>query len=233
MGYTNLPMTHYLVIGLLWGIEAVDEGSRVKARVAGFLMALAGWTRPEGFILGGAVGVSLWVGASLARRKRKPLMALLPPFLTAAVLWGVFYSRYSAGEVEAISDTRLALLGLSQGIVHWEAFYTIARYFAGQVLRFREWGLFFPAVALFLVAGLRPRMLVRDFRSVTLAIATTMLGVLVVAAHYVAAYSPRGPGFVYDWMALEFNRVFMPIGLTLALLSILGFGQRIRSETAS
>jgi hypothetical protein len=230
MGYTNLPMAHYLVMGLLWGIEAVSERSSRKALVAGFLVALAGWTRPEGIILGLAIPLSLLGGALVAHEKPKPIAALLLPWLATAAAWGIFHSQYATGEVEAIADARLALQGISQGVFHWAAFYTIARYFAGQILRFREWGLFFPAVVFLLAAGLRPRRLSRNFRSLALAIGAGLVGILVVGAHYIAAYSGHGPGFVYDWLALEFNRVFMPVGLTVALLSIVEFSDRLRSR---
>ncbi|MEW6569088.1 MAG: hypothetical protein AB1449_13185 [Chloroflexota bacterium] len=44
-----------------------------------------------------------------------------------------------------------------------------------------------------------------------------------------AAYGPQGPSWVYDWLALEFNRVALPAGLTLTLLAILVFSDSFAS----
>jgi len=145
----------------------------------------------------------------------------MPPVLLAGVMWVVFLRLYGRGSIESYQDLRLALAAWARGQVIWSGFYTIARFLAGQVLRFREWGAFLPTVILLLIARLRFSALRQDSARSTLTMASLILGAAAVAANYVTAYSPSGPEFLYTWLALDFNRVFMPVGVCLGLLAFL------------
>jgi len=48
LGMANIPFTAYLVLGILWQIEALEDDHPGKMIVAGLLYGFAGWTRPEG-----------------------------------------------------------------------------------------------------------------------------------------------------------------------------------------
>jgi hypothetical protein len=219
LGYANLPFTFYLTAGLLWGIEGLAEESRRKMVLAGVLLAQAGWTRPEGYLFCLGVFVSLLTGAWMARRSLRPIWAMMPPVLLAGVTWVVFLRLYGRGSIEPY--LRLASTAWAGGQVIWGGFYTIARFLAGQVLRFREWGAFLPTVILLLMARLRFSALRQDSVRSTLTMASLILGAEAVAANYVIVYSAAGPEFLYTWLALDFNRVFMPVGVCLGVLAFL------------
>lgn len=221
LGYTNLPFTFYLTAGLLWGIEGLAEESRRKMVLAGVLLAQAGWTRPEGYLLCLGVLVSLLTGAWMARRSLRPFWAMMPPVLLAGVTWVVFLRLYGSGSIEHYQDLRLALAAWARGQVNWGGLYTIARFLAGQVLRFREWGAFLPTVILLLIARLRFSALRQDNARSTLTMASLILGVAAVGANYVTVYSLSGREHLYTYLAMDFNRVFMPVGVCLGLLAFL------------
>jgi hypothetical protein len=227
MGYTNLPFTCYLVLGSLWCIEAVEEASGGKALVGGSLLALGVWTRPEGpYMVGGAL-LAMALAGLLARRRIQPLLAAVLPIMAVGVSWMVFFKTHATGTVEAYTDIPLALDGLSRGEIYWGAIWTIARFVGGQVLRFRDWGFLLPIAGLGAAAGVLLGGFRRTYSNLALLLMVVSLGVVVLAAHYIAAYSPKGPSFVYEWLALEFNRVVMPVGTILVVFAVQVMSQGI------
>ncbi|NTW37592.1 MAG: hypothetical protein HGB17_16070 [Syntrophobacteraceae bacterium] len=220
MGYNNLQFSLYLVMGILWMLEGVQNRSAHPQLLGSLLLGLAVWTRPEGFAMAGAAGVGLWAADWATRHRGLRPAAAAFPALALAVPWTVFRILHPVGTVEAFRDIPLALEGLLGGDIRWGAMWTIVRYVGGQVLRYRDWGVTLLLVAMFLLWRLRPRHLRADVVKAGLFISSLAMGAVVFFAHYMAAYSSYGEGFVYDWLALEFTRVFMPVGIALTLLAL-------------
>ncbi|HEY5159037.1 MAG TPA: hypothetical protein VII93_13840 [Anaerolineales bacterium] len=218
MGYANLPFTFYLVSGLLWSIEGMQAGGTGKALLGGTLLAIAVLTRPEGLDMLLVSVVALGIARLLTASGRLKLLPLLLPAVILAVPWYLFQRLNSTLNVEVFQYSSLALKGLLAGDIRWSALYTIVRYIAGQVIRFRDWGFTIPLLGLFLVAGLRPRDLRHDFTRSTLFFLSIGLFLIVFGSAYMAAYAPGGPAFLYDWISTTLMRSFMPVVICLTLL---------------
>lgn len=217
MGYTNLMFTFYVVIGSLWCEEAVNEASRRKAIIGGTLIALGIWTRPEGLVMAASVLTGLFLSIRLARRSGAQLMLATFPPMVVGCTWLVFLLTHGTGTVRAYTDLPLALQGLARGEVHWDALWTIVRYTGGQVLRFKDWGGLLAFLSAGVLVGLAASWRRWSPTEVVLGVLTAVSCLVAVGAHYMVAYSPEGPKFVYKWLTFGFTRVLMP-AVVLALL---------------
>lgn len=219
VGYVNLPTTWYLAVGgmiLMDGVEGNDLGA---VGLAGLLLMLGVWTRPEGIILWAALIAAVLLASSFKSHRglrwipvvAAPLLFLLPWFI---FMQGTYVPQ------EEYEVSRLALQGLLRGDVRWTAFVTIARFLAGQVLRYRDFGWLLLLNGAVVLIGFRPGRLSSEWLYRTLFLATLFLGLAVVGIHYTFAYSPKGMEHVYTMLSNAFNRVSMPVVVTLTLLAM-------------
>jgi hypothetical protein len=221
MGYNNLQFSLYLVLGILWILEGMNTRSTRPQVLGGLLLGLSVWTRPEGLAMAVAAVVGIWATDRVTGRRAMCMAALIVPPAMLSVPWIVFRALYPVGTVEAYRDVPLALEGLLGGDIRWGAVWAVIRYLAGQILRYRDWGLTLSVVGVLLLWKLRPRQLRDDAAKAGLLLTSVSLSAVVLFAHYMVAYAGKGEGFVYDWLALEFTRVFMPVGIALLLLAML------------
>jgi len=218
MGYVNLPFTFYLVSGLLWSIDGIQAGESGKTLLGGTLLALAVLTRPEGLDMLIVGIVALGISRLLTASGRMKILPLLLPAVILTVPWYLFQRMNSTLNVEVYQYSSLALKGLLAGDIKWSALYTIIRFIAGQVIRFRDWGFTILLLGLFLIIGLRPHDLRRDFARSTLFFLSIGLFLVVFWSAYMAAYAPGGSAFLYEWISTTLMRSFMPVVLCLTLL---------------
>jgi hypothetical protein len=221
MGYANLPFAYYLTMGLFWCIEGVREGGTRKTLLGGFLLAIAVWTRPEGFVMCAAIVLALGTARMISARGKIKLLPLFLPIVILGGLWYIFLRMHSTLNAQAYQYSGLAVKGLLAGNIKWSALYTVLRFIAGQVVRFRDWGFILLLLIVLLVIGLRPRDLRRDLTRSALFFATVALSLTVVGADFMSAYSPEGSGFTYTWISMTFTRVFMPAGVCMTVLGFL------------
>jgi hypothetical protein len=84
-GMANLPFTAYLVLAILWQIEALEKYHPGKMIIAGLLYAFAAWTRPEGigfaFVFMLAVFLLLLFLLKIKPSWKLVFLALLPVIL--------------------------------------------------------------------------------------------------------------------------------------------------------
>lgn len=221
LGYANLAFTFYLTMGILWCIDGIKDGEKRKTLLGGILLAIALWTRPEGFVMCAAVVVAFLLARLLTGNGKLQLLFLLLPVLLVGGTWFIFLRLYAAAVNTASSIAGPAILGLLAGQMRWSALLTILRFFAGLVLRFRDWG-FLPALmGLLLVVGLRKLNLRHDYTRAALLFVTVTIGLVMIGFQFSAAYSTNDPNFVYDWLSLEFTRLALPALLSLTLLGLL------------
>jgi len=221
MGYTNLAFAFYLIMGMLWCMDSMKDKGPRKAILGGLLLAMALWTRPEGIAMCIAVVVALVLGRTLSPRRHWDWWALLIPLAIVGGSWFLFLRVHTISYAPGYDLFGLAWRGILKGQIHWSAFNTIFRFMVGQVVRFRDWG-FLPLLmgALFIL-GFRPKNLSLDPAYTSLLFAMLTIGLVLIGLHYMAAYSPQGPGFLYEWLSLDFTRVAMPAGICLTLLGLL------------
>jgi hypothetical protein len=196
-------------------------GETRKTWLGGILLAIALFTRPEGFVMVIAVLIALVLGRVLtASGKFKALPVLVPPLVVGGA-WFIFLRLNPTPLGQAYDLYGDAMRGILAGQIHWSAFYTIFRFIVGQAVRFRDWGLLPALVGLMLVLGLRLRTIRHDLATAALTIALLTMGLAIIGLHYMAAYVPGDPDFVYTWLSLEFTRVAMPAVLCFLLLGFL------------
>lgn len=217
-GYANLPLAAYLVLGTLSLTEAKGRGETGLTVLGGTLLALAAWTRPEGLLmstccLAGAAGCRPWKHMGVG----KWAIAVGVPLVIVIAPWSVFRSVYSSA-VTVSELIRLAGQRILAGDIRWDAFYLIARYVAGQVVRLRAWGptlivgVLTVGLDLAIVRGERLRRLAE-----TTLLTAGLLSLAVVGMYFVTAYGDD----LYTWMSSGLNRMMMPAVVLLVVSSML------------
>jgi hypothetical protein len=220
-GYANLAFTFYLCTSILWLIESMQESDGRKALIGGVLLALSVWTRPEGVLMSAGAIAAVIVTRTWSGNRQPRLVPLILPPLLAAVSWAIFSRVNASGDAEAFDLSSRALKGVLAGDIRWTSIGVILKFVGGQLLRFRDWGFTLSLAAILSLVGLPLKDLRRESSKTSLILAIIVLSGVVFGAHYMAAYSPRGPSWVYEWLSLNFNRVFMPVGTLLTLLGFL------------
>jgi hypothetical protein len=75
-GFANLHFTFYLTAGILWGVQGVHSGSASEQWLAGLLLGLAAWTRPEGVVYSLGALVVFVLAARITKQGRVSIAAL-------------------------------------------------------------------------------------------------------------------------------------------------------------
>lgn len=226
IAYTNLPLAFYVVAGALLLIEGAGDRHRGKMLLGGALLGFASWTRPEGVLLSAAVLIVFLLIEGSRRRGSSPLLALLPWLLVLSP-WLVFLQTHYV-DVDEYMASRIALGAVLHGDIRWEAAGCIVRFLAGQVVRYREYGLLLLVDLGLLAVGMASSL--RQARHITLTLAgfVSALGVGVFGILYVFAYHPRGIEEVVARLGSDFSRVFLPVAVLLTIAAILALDLRLR-----
>jgi hypothetical protein len=226
-GYANLSFTFYLCLGVFWVLEGWQDSSKRKSLMGGTLLALSIWTRPEGLLMSAGVVLTLLAIQIIAKKQSVHLIYVIAPQALVASSWLIFARSQSSLEAEAFELSSLALKGVLRGDFRWDAVWVIIRFVAGQVLRFRDWGFTLAAAAVTIFTIIRPKDLKRNRLLATLILLVIVLGMVVFGSHYMAAYSPRGPDWVYEWLSLNFTRLVMPVGILANITAFLALANRL------
>jgi hypothetical protein len=227
-GFANLHFTYYLTAGILWGVRGVQATSARDQWLAGLLLGLAAWTRPEGVIYSLGAPLVLLAGTRLTRRGRVSIPALGLPILALAGPWFLFslggeHLRGSNLE-EAV---RVASSEVGAGAIDLSGLWTIARVFGrAAFVPFRAmfpatsataWGALFPTLLLMLLprlGRLRPGLNPARFM---LLLQWLFVAATNVAVFYVRSYSkPNFPAFIER----AFPRAFLPTAVLLTVLAL-------------
>jgi len=227
MAYTNLPLTFYVVSGVLLLVEASREYRLGKALLGGTLLAIGVWTRPEGALLAAAIVLGYLAFDAIPRR-RTGLFVFVIPVLVVGLVWAFFQSRYYV-DVDEYMVSRLGLEALLQGEIRWPALARILRFFVGQGLRYREYGLLLLVDFVLLAAGIRPFLRRSRATAILLVGFATLLGSAVMGIMYVFAFHPLGLAAVVNRLGSDFSRVFLPAAVLLTAASVLSLDSLTRS----
>ncbi|MGB2964453.1 MAG: glycosyltransferase family 39 protein [Anaerolineales bacterium] len=220
IGYANLPLTFYLVVGVILFIRAISESDagfqRVLWIMSGVFYALAIWTRPEGLVL--VIGILIaslsWL---LFFRKRNPihkvwLIGIAPLLLWVG--WKITSSRFYIGIDPVEGNLETLLQQFSKGNYHLKDFSLILRYFWKQLYDFQTWG----AVGVGSLAAIVVFILTSSKQPIKLWIlwmTSASILVIIVAIYFVFAFDPSNE--MDWWLTSGFNRMIMP-GMTLLWL---------------
>jgi hypothetical protein len=148
IGYANLPLSYYLVSGLLVLILAIQQDSPANTRgmflVSGLFFAAAGWTRPEGFALAclgiaGVLGITFFWPRTTRFSLRRWLPVFIPVFVYA-LFWQLIKAlAYPQGSAKS-GLVQAALDRIKTGDLHLEEIGYIGRRIIGNLFSLEVWG---------------------------------------------------------------------------------------------
>jgi len=222
IGYANLPLTFYLVVGVILFVRALSESQpnsqRVLLLVSGAFLALAIWTRPEGLwlVIGIMIAGLTWLCLSgeFKHLHNIWLVALAPLLVWAG--WKVTSNRFYVVIDPVEGNLENIVQQFSMGTYHIKDFSLILSYFLRQFYDFQTWG----AVGLGSLIALITIFLStnkQDSKFWILLMTSVSSLVIIIAIYYVFSFDQ-----VYDmgwWLGTGFSRMIMP-GMTLLWVGV-------------
>jgi hypothetical protein len=94
LGYANLPMTAYLVLGCMSSLSGFRKKDKGHVLIGSLLLGLSAWTRLESAVYALAAAVFLSAGMLRSREDRAYIPFLSLPMVTVMVPWLAFYGVY-------------------------------------------------------------------------------------------------------------------------------------------
>jgi hypothetical protein len=222
VGYANLPLTFYLVIGVILFFRALSESfpksQRVLWVVSGAFLALAIWTRPEGFgLVIGIMGAGLtwlFLSGELNHVRRVWLVSIIP--LHVWVVWDVTSSRFYTGNLLVEGNFERLIQQLSSGVFHQGEFILILKYFFRLLYDFKTWG----AIGLgflLVIIGFLFSTYKKDSKIWIFLLTSASSFAVIIALYYVLSFNQVHK--VEWWLGGGFSRMIMP-GMILLWVGI-------------
>ena len=218
IGYANIPLAAYIVLGALWGIVGIENGDKHALVLSGILLGFGAWTRVEGVLFSVSVIVALMAAWRISKQGKIRLGAWLAPFAIIAGSWMVFFRLFGAEGSQASGALSEAFRSIPAGDLGTDALMVIARYFAGRSIELGLWGLLFP-ISLALILLNWKRLSPQNYPvSFALLLCTILTGAATVALYYIGSYiSPDLSG----WLTRSFPRAFFQSAYLVGALAVL------------
>ena len=231
IGYANLPVTTYVVLGTCWMIEGLDSGRKAYLFIGSLLFGLASWTRSDALAYG-LFTISLLVIVYWLARKSTPAVAYaVAPFAIIAGSWLVF--SWSNIEVSNLGSAMGGVLpSIRRGEFRLWELQLIPRLLAKRALLPDHWGLLFPVAGLLIILGARKLLqFPRNPRYLATFLATSMICLIPMGFFYVRSFTR-----FTDFAALlhrSFDRAFLPGATMLLVLAfLLAFADNKKKEVS-
>lgn len=232
-GFANLPFTCYLIAGLLLGMDGAFSRSLDGQIVAGGLLGLAAWTRPEGVFYAAAGSVLILVAGRLASGTRARWVALLAPVLIFSGTWFAFSlgNRTLGGSnlQEAVTTFTTSLLAGHAQLAGLRTIVTTFTYsmFVPYLAMFPAvsatyWGALFPVVLVLMLWTARHLFAGDRLKSVLLYGLWVVVGGMTLGVFYIRSYSK--PGFE-SFIERAFPRAFLPAAVLMLVIAVWGLGR--------
>ncbi len=221
LGYANLPLVYYLVIGVILILGGLSNSDKIPRRLslalAGIFMAFAVWTRPEGIYLAFAIVIiGILYSAKINKFSISQFLWLIIPPVLITLIWKFTSKQFYLGVAEAESSLNLLITNFSLGIYELDNVSVILLFLLRELFNYRTWGVIglgLVAAAMFGLNG--KRKLVPGSSMIFLAAATVLS--FVIAMYYILPLY-RNPD-IYWWLGSGFNRMIMP-GVSLLWLGV-------------
>lgn len=227
IGYANLHLTTYLVLGTLQAAAGIARADRRRQALAGVLLGLAAWTRPEGVLLDGVVIATLLGIRWVTRKGQVNVLSLLTPLVMIIIPW-LLFSRIYVPQSEGQQGLAIALQSIYAGRPELFSIPLILRWNLRLAVTPSVWGLLIPVSGLLVVLGLTlpRRKWPHDTGLGTLAVAIT-----IAAAEVFYWYISVFHGDIPAWKDFDFSRHFAPAAILLGVAGILIGAKRTRDGT--
>lgn len=231
IGYANLMISYYLVLGTLWLAEGVHNRHRRAMLLGGTLLAMATWTRPEGPVLWLAAVVPMVVYAFLRGLGGKWVAPVIVPLAVVWLPWVLFLVSFGIGGTE-YDVASLAVQGILRGEIHKWAVYQMVRYLVAQVIGWSVWGLFLPLGTGMILVGLAlKRVRLGEVREAAPMLSALLLGLAVFGLYYLTSYD-EGLDLFY-WLETGFNRQLMPAATLWGVAGAMALGRLLQRPVSS
>lgn len=219
LGYANLALATYLVLGALWGMEAIISGDRRTYVLSGLLLGLAAWTRPEGIVYCIVIVPALLFTQKISGQRRPHFLAWILPLIVIYGIWSVFSWQHL--QSSSIGSAMGSLLpSIRSGEYRLWELYLIPRLFLNRMFDIRIWGLFFPITGMVAAVGL---LSLRRLRAEPDLLASLLLvltmSIVPIGLFYVQSFSH--PNDIFQILNRSFDRAFLPAAIMIAVLSLL------------
>ncbi|HEX9676187.1 MAG TPA: hypothetical protein VGA07_09425, partial [Anaerolineales bacterium] len=227
-GFANLHFTFYLTAGILWGVQGVHSSSVREQWLAGLLLGLAAWTRPEGIVYSLGALLVFMVAVRINKQGRASMAALGVPVVVLAGAWfaftlgGEFLRGSQQDQVASAAASTILAGGIDLGGL-WIIFKTFSR---AAIIPFRAmfpstsataWGALFPVVLVLLAAGLRHLSPRHNPARFTLLLQWLFVGGTNVSIFYLQSYSfPNFTAFIER----AFPRASLPTAVLMTVLAV-------------
>jgi hypothetical protein len=224
LGYANLPMTAYLVLGCMSSLSGFRKKDKGHVLIGSLLLGLSAWTRLESAVYALAAAVFLSAGMLRSREDRAYIPFLSLPMVTVMVPWLAFYGVYGGnGSPSEVAIARLIQEpGAGAGLL-WQNSVELLRWLWLQAKDFPAWGAALPGSVALLLVGL-PNAVKRRDRSVLLPVSLFGWVTLVVASIGIVG------GDLSGWQT-ELYRHLFPV-VTLAIVaSVVAAGRWIGASS--
>jgi hypothetical protein len=230
IGYANLPFTSYLVLGCLLIIEGTLSKEKDMQVAGGILMGFACWSRQEGLFLVPILAMALLIALWLSKRLDISISIWLIPIAFIGVIWLIFLGNYGRGDQLSLGITSIKQHIIS-GTFPWSILPKLLRYLIRQTFTFKIWGLLYPTVILIVIMNFRKLHITRYAEILT----TTAVMVGAAAAMMIFSIIISIMGELDIWISSGIDRMFLPVGVFVAVWAVLlaGTPNRVPSSSSS
>ncbi len=228
IGYANLPMGVYLVLGVLWGIDGIYRENKTSQLLSGLLFGFAIWTIVEGLLF---VFISMLVivcAKIVSRRGRVYYIHWLLPIVVIGGIWLVFYKLYAASGSSAMGAARLLFDSILQGDWDFPAVRLILGYARRNIFDPSTWGLIYPLGIFITLLGWKYLFPKNDPYVFSIFLVMMSTGLLALGLIYLRSFVIPG---LYDLLKRGFPRYFISPSIFFFLVVILIGGHLISDLT--
>jgi hypothetical protein len=224
IGYANLPMTCYLILGALLGLDGVFQDKHNEQVMSGMLLGLAGWTRVEGVLYDLVVVLAIFVIYWISKRGKFRFFRLIIPSLLIIGIWMIFYKLYGAETSPAMRSLGSEMESITQFSLGIERIITIGRYVLKIPIDRLKWGYLFLITPLIIIINWRELHPKKD--PVGLALVLSIIGTGIAACLLFYVGSVDDASGLSGWLLRSFPRAFFSTPLLAGILAILLVGTR-------
>jgi hypothetical protein len=226
IGYANLPMTTYVLMSVILGVQASGDARAEFMQLSLLLSGLAAWTRPEAVFLAPIVVLTFTLAIRVLMPSRPSRLRWALPGALVLILPQLFIANHG-GEGVMTGAIQATAAAIGRGELRLDAVYTTIRTLGGMMLRPSIWGIVPAALILVPLANL-PKLHPRRYPipAVILA-AACAAGLAIIAFYYLVAFT----GDLRLWLDTGINRMFLPAGMLLLVWLITLTGEQERAQS--
>ena len=189
LGYVNLPLATFLILGILWFLHGTAEKDRKHFLLSSLLFGFATWTTLEGILFSGAI-LGPFILYELFQSRKMISLHVWIPFLILSTIWYIFFRTYGASGSQAMSAVDKMMASIRAGDYHLVEARLIFGYTRRYIFKPEIWGLLFPVSLLAFVVNLRKLKTNPELRLILVAIVST--GFLTAGLFYLRSFEISG-----------------------------------------